>query len=59
MNSMLCAPFLPAKIYESLFQMFPTKAPTYNGPLALFFQKFWSVVGNDVTVACLDFLNNG
>lgn len=56
---MLCDTFTPDEIHQSLFQMFLMKAPGFDGLPALFYQKYWSVVGNDVTAACLDFLNHG
>ena len=34
-------------------------SPGPDGMNALFYQKFWHVVGNNVVLAVLDFLNNG
>lgn len=39
--------------------MFPTKALGPNGFPALFFQKYWDIVGVNTTSNCLDILNNG
>ena len=59
MQDMLSRDFIADKIKEALFQMGPTKAPGPHGMNALFYQKFWHIMGNDVVNAMLDFLNNG
>ncbi|XP_038717940.1 uncharacterized protein LOC120011012 [Tripterygium wilfordii] len=59
MNSSLVAPFTPEEVRIALFQMAPTKAPGPDGMPALFYQKYWHIVGEVVTTAVLNFLNEG
>ena len=58
-NLNLLVPFSPMEIKMALFQMHPSKAPGPDGMMApfFFFQKYWHIVGGDVSKAILDFLN--
>lgn len=46
------------EVKEALFQTNPLKSLGLNGLPALSYQKFWHIVGSDVTDMELDFLNN-
>ena len=59
MQEVLLGEFTAEEVKVALFQMEPTKASRPDGMNALFFQKFWHIVGDDVVSAILDFLNNG
>ena len=39
--------------------MGPTKAPSPDGMNALFYQKFWHIMGDNVVTIVLDYLNSG
>lgn len=59
MQQTLTTKFNADEIKVALFQMGPTKLPGPNGMNALFYQKFWHIVGDNVVSAILEFLNNG
>ncbi|KAA3484776.1 reverse transcriptase [Gossypium australe] len=57
-NKFLLDPFRKEEIQIALEGMGPTKAPGADGFPALFFQRYWHIVGQDVTDYCLGILNN-
>lgn len=59
MNSELCRGFQDEEIFKALKQMHPKKSLAPNGMPHLFYQHYWSLVGNYVTQTVLDFLNHG
>ena len=59
MNSFLCQPFRADEVHKALKQMHPKKSPGPDGMPPLFYQHFWSLSGECVTTAVLDFLNLG
>ena len=59
MQQTLISEFTAEEIKAALFQMGPTKAPGLDGMNALFFQKFWHVVGTTVVNVVLDYFNFG
>ncbi|KAA3485636.1 reverse transcriptase [Gossypium australe] len=59
MNEVLNSPFTADEILVALKGMGPLKAPGSDGFPALFFQKYWQIVGKDVLDFCLGVLNDG
>ena len=59
MQQVLSSAFSVEEVKTELFQMGPTKAPGPDGINALFYQKFWHVVGDTMINVVLDFLNFG
>ena len=57
-QDLLC-PYIADELKTALFQMHPSKAPGPDGMSHIFFQKFWHIVGHDVTTAILSVLHLG
>ncbi|CAL8164298.1 unnamed protein product [Prunus armeniaca] len=47
------------KMKHPVFQMYPTKAAGPDGMPLVFFQKYWHIVGNDMSRAIINFLSSG
>ncbi|GMJ05748.1 hypothetical protein HRI_004244000 [Hibiscus trionum] len=58
MNSRLTSPFTREEIDTALRSMAPLKASGLDGYPALFYQRYWSIVGGEVSDYCLQILNN-
>ena len=58
MNQMLVKQFTRDEIEAALKQMHPTKSPGPDGLLAIFYQKYWDIVGHDVVGMVLNVLNS-
>ena len=59
MKDILTNEYSVDEIKAALFQMGSIKAPGPESMNALFYQKFWHIVGDDVVAAVLDILNSG
>ncbi|XP_073138425.1 uncharacterized protein [Henckelia pumila] len=59
MNSILCAPFTAEEVKKVLFYMHLDKAPSPDVMMTLFFQKFWSITGGEITKPVLKVFNDG
>ena len=57
MNDQLSREFTSEEVHKALQQMHPTKAPGPDGMSAIFFQKYWAIIGRDVTESVLYVLN--
>ncbi|KAL5552000.1 hypothetical protein UlMin_002176 [Ulmus minor] len=59
LNRQLERDFEAEDVRTAVFQMAPTKSPGADGMSAIFYQKFWPTVGEEITAACLGFVNGG
>ena len=59
MNDQLLCDFTASEVEQALFQMGPLKAPGPDGMSPIFYQKFWHIVGSDVTAGVLSCLRDG
>jgi hypothetical protein len=59
MNSALLKPYTVEEVKQAMFSIGDYKAPGINGLHAVFYKKFWAVVGDDVTREVLQVLNSG
>ena len=59
MNNLLTCEFTPEEVTIALKQMGPLKAPGPDGLAPLFYQKYWHLLGEDITKAVLNCLNSG
>ena len=59
MNITLLQRYSSEEVKQALFQMHPSKSPGPDGMPSIFFQKYWHIVGQDVTIAILSVLNFG
>uniref|UniRef100_A0A2N9FFZ2 Reverse transcriptase domain-containing protein n=1 Tax=Fagus sylvatica TaxID=28930 RepID=A0A2N9FFZ2_FAGSY len=59
MNSQLISEFTAVEVEIALKQMAPLKAPGPDSLPPIFYQKYWHLIGRDVTAAVLTCLNSG
>ncbi|KAL0427274.1 UNVERIFIED_CONTAM: putative mitochondrial protein [Sesamum latifolium] len=58
MNEVLLQPFSLEEVKCALDQMYPYKSPGPDGMSPVFYQKFWHIIGLDVSGCVLAFLNH-
>ena len=58
MNESLTRPYTTDEVRIAFFQMHPSKSPGSDCMSPFFFQKYWYIVGNDVTEAILSVLRS-
>jgi exonuclease III len=58
-NQTLLSPYTAEEIKKAVFQMHPSKSPGPDGMSCFFFQKYWHILGDNITQAVLSFLSSG
>ncbi|KAK5833619.1 hypothetical protein PVK06_017471 [Gossypium arboreum] len=58
LNTSLLSSYTAEEVQSALKGMGPIKVPKLDGFLALFFQRYWHIIGKDVETFCLEILNN-
>jgi hypothetical protein len=59
MNERLLEPFTEEEVNKALHRIGDFKAPGTDGMHAIFFKKFWGLIGSEVTKEVLEALNSG
>ncbi|XP_073357687.1 uncharacterized protein [Aegilops tauschii subsp. strangulata] len=54
MNTLLVAPYTKEEVRKALFQIGDMKAPGPDGLHAIFFKRFWHILGDELTKEVLD-----
>lgn len=57
-NNILLQEYKEDKVRRALFQMHPSKSSDFDGMSLFFFQKYWHIVGHNVTNAILSILRS-
>ena len=58
MNEQLTKEFQREEVVQAIHSMHPTKAPGLDSTFAIFYQKYWDVIGNDIINTVLNVLNS-
>lgn len=55
-NDLLLSDFIVKDVKEAIFPMHPDKSPRLDGLNPAFYQRFWPIIGADVSRACLYYI---
>ena len=58
MNEQVTKEFQREEVVQAVHSMRPTKASDPNGMSAIFYQKYWDVIGNDIINTVFNVLNS-